>query len=50
MANLYKLTVQTSANRLVNVVANSPEEAQTKVTLTEGESVSTVEDQGEVLV
>lgn len=50
MANLYKVSVTTSASRNVSVVANSPEEAQSKVTLTDGEVVATVEDQGEVLV
>jgi len=49
MANLYKLVVKTSADKEVKVVANSPEEAQAKLTLAEGEVVASVEDQGEVL-
>lgn len=48
MANVYKLVVKTSADKEVKVVANSPEEAQTKVTLADGETIATVEDLGEV--
>lgn len=50
MANLYKLTVKTGSEKEVKVVANSPEEAQSKLTLAEGETIATVEDQGEVTV
>lgn len=50
MANLYVVTVTVGSTKEVRVVANSPEEAQSKVTLGEGETVSSVTDQGEVQV
>jgi len=50
MANLYEITVKTSEDRKTQVVANSPEEAQTKVTLAEGETLASVEDKGEVVL
>ena len=50
MANLYRVVVKTSADKEVKVVAASPEEAQAKLSLAEGEVVASVEDQGEVVV
>lgn len=50
MAKLFVVSVATQAARSVNVVAETPEEAQTKVTLSEGESVTGVVDQGDVVV
>ncbi len=50
MANLFKIIVKTGSEKEVKVVANSPEEAQAKVVLAEGETVASVEDEGEVTV
>lgn len=50
MANLYVVTVTVGGTKEVRVVAASPEEATAKVTLGEGETVSSVTDQGEVQV
>lgn len=50
MSKLYTVSIATSANRSVKVVAETPEEAQAKVTLAEGETVSGVTDDGEVTV
>lgn len=50
MANLYRVVIKTSADRTVQVAANSPEEAQAKAAPVEGEVVASVEDLGEVLV
>ena len=48
MPKLYTVAVATSASREVRVVAGTPEEAQAKVTLSEGETVTGVTDQGDV--
>lgn len=50
MANLYRVVVSTNAQKEVRVVANSAEEAQSKVALAEGEAVVQVADEGEVTV
>lgn len=49
MAKLFKVSVATAGSRQLNVVAETPEEAQAKVALAEGETVTSVEDQGEVV-
>lgn len=49
MAHLFKIKVATSAGREVNVVAETPEEANGKVTLAEGETVIETVDAGEVV-
>lgn len=49
MAHLFQVVVTTSASRRVNVSAETPEEAQGKVTLEEGESVVEVVDGGEIV-
>lgn len=50
MPKLFSVSVATSASREVKVVAETPEEAQAKVALSEGESVTGVTEQGEVTV
>ncbi len=48
MPHLFKVILQTQAKREVNVVSETPEEAQTKVTVAEGEAIVEVQDNGEV--
>lgn len=50
MAKLFTVSVTTSATREVKVVAETAEEAQGKVTLSEGETVVNVAEDGEVTV
>lgn len=51
MAHVYqvKVTVNKPSERIVNVVAESAEEAQGKVTVEEGEAIVEVADAGEVV-
>lgn len=50
MANLYNVVLSVGSERLVQVVADSPEQAQEKVVPNEGETVKSVEDRGAVTV
>lgn len=49
MAKLFTVKVQTQAVKEVKVVGETPEEAQAKVPVTEGETVVEVVDEGEVV-
>lgn len=48
MAKLFMVSVATQTLREVPVVAETSEEAQTKLTLAEGEAVAKVEEKGDV--
>lgn len=48
MPKLFAVTVATQAARELKVVAETPEEAQAKVALSEGEAVTQVADLGDV--
>ena len=50
MAKLFVVTVATAGAKEVQVVAETPEEAQSKVTLVEGETVTGVTEKGDVTV
>ena len=49
MAHLFTVKLSTQATREVKVVAETPEEAQAKVTPNEGEAVVETVDDGEVV-
>ena len=52
MAHLFNVTVVTGSERVVQIVAESAEEAQAKAAATaqEGEQVTTIDDRGEVVL
>lgn len=52
MSKLYSVEITTGSKRNLNVVAENQDEANAKVqaSLTEGETISQVEEKGEVVV
>ena len=49
MAKLFSITVKTQADKTVHVVADDQEQAQAKVNLAEGETITGIEDKGDIV-
>ncbi len=47
--HLFQVVVTTNVTKTVNVISDTPENAQAKVVLTDGETVVEVRDSGEVI-